>query len=64
LLAEAQSASDTQLDLHEVALAQTNPPAQAEEVPGMQEPKPLQVGAGVKVDPEHDAVPHEVPFAG
>jgi hypothetical protein len=60
LLELAQSLSAVQLVLHVVALAQMRPPGQGADELGLQAPVPLQVGGGVKVKPEHDAVPHVV----
>jgi hypothetical protein len=64
LLEETQSESAVQLVLHAVALAQISPPGQGPGVPALQVPEPLQVDPGVNVEPEQEAVPHEVPLAG
>jgi len=50
-----QSASATQVVLQTpLAVSQTKPPAQVEEVGAAQLPLPLQCETGVRVDPLHD----------
>src|SRR5581483_4098479 len=60
VLGDAQSLSLAHAVLHVVALAQMKPPAQAPGVPGVQPPALLHAPAGVSVEPEHEALPHEV----
>jgi hypothetical protein len=59
-----QSLSPAQEVLQAVPLAQIRLPGQAAAVPGVQVPEPLQVPAGVSVEPVHDAEPQLVVLVG
>jgi len=61
---ETQSLSAMQAALHDVALAQTRPPGQADVVPLPHAPPPLQVPAVVSWAPLHEGLPHEVLLPG
>jgi hypothetical protein len=60
--ADAQSWSEPQDVLHEVALAHAKPPAHDAAVPAWQVPWPLHVLAGVKTPAAHAAPEHVVPL--
>ena len=64
VLGDAQSLSLPHVVRHDVELAQLKPPGHGPAVPGVQPPEPLHAPAGVKVEPEHDALPHDVEPVG